>query len=104
MVEIFKENDASYRFVMKSPSGGTLLNSIEFKSRDAVRQTILQLGDLIKQATTIERRTNHNGKFQFNLKDKTGKIIGQSLLYNSEAGMENGIKNLGQSVSSVKNL
>ena len=104
MLELFKENDNSYRFVLKSASGGTILNSVEFKSEDAVNQTTSKLGDLANKPTSFERTTNHNGQFQFNLRDHNGKIIGQSLLYDSEAGMENGIKNLRESIASVKSL
>ncbi len=42
----------------------------------------------------FERKTNHSGAFMFSLKDENGKIVGYSQCYNSEAGMENGIKNL----------
>jgi len=48
--------------------------------------------------TRFERTTNHGGDFQFRLKNINGELIGNSLSYSSEAGMENGIKNLRQSI------
>lgn len=104
MIEILKIDDDSYQFKLKSPSGGTILNSIGFKSEDAVHQMVSNLDGLIKKPAAFERKTNHSGKFQFNLKDGSGKTIGHSQLYDSEAGMENGIKNLRRSISSMERL
>jgi uncharacterized protein len=38
-----------------------------------------------------ERKTSANGKDYFNLKAANGQVIGNSELYESTAGMENGI-------------
>ncbi|HAI37493.1 MAG TPA: hypothetical protein DCM40_04830, partial [Maribacter sp.] len=46
----------------------------------------------------FERRTNTDGKFLVELKNSTGKIVGSSGLYTSEAGMENGILNITNSL------
>jgi len=54
---------------------------------------------LLKENSNFERKTNHKGEFQFSLKDSDGKIIGHSQNYNSEAGMENGIKNLRSTIN-----
>ncbi len=53
----------------------------------------------IGQSSVFERKTDYNGKFLFILKNSEGKVLGNSMLYNSEAGMENGIKNLKTSIS-----
>nr|WP_245224787.1 YegP family protein [Pseudozobellia sp. WGM2] len=42
----------------------------------------------------FERKTNNTGQFFFNLNDDKANLIGTSQLYDSEMGMENGIKNL----------
>ena len=51
----------------------------------------------------FERKTNHSGQFLFNLKDNDGNLIGQSQFYDSEMGMENGIKNLQNRLEELKN-
>ncbi|MGB5667196.1 MAG: YegP family protein, partial [Maribacter sp.] len=42
--------------------------------------------------------------FLFSLKNNGGQIIGISELYSSEAGMENGIKNLKNRIASLASL
>lgn len=45
-------------------------------------------------AMRVERKTNSKGEFLFELHDPQHHLLGKSLPYSSEAGMENGIKNL----------
>ena len=78
-----------------------MLASIAFDSKDAVHKTVAQLRATPKKPLSYERKTNHSGKFQFNVKDAQGNVIGNSQLYGSEAGMENGIKNLKRSIASL---
>lgn len=94
MIEIKKELSNSYSFELKAESGQTLLKSIAFPNRETAKKTVRNLNGVGSNKTVFERKTNHKGDFLFSLKNKKGKIIGSSLLYNSEAGMENGIKNL----------
>lgn len=99
MVEIKKEKDNSYSFSVKTTSGSTILNSIIFSSEQEIKKTFNDLYPNIDNENIFERKTNHNGKFLFHLKNITGSIIGNSQLYNSEAGMENGIKNTRKSIT-----
>ncbi len=94
MIEVFQDNDDVYRFRVKSPSGSILLNSIEFPKKEKLQNTVSAINRSKGNHLLFERHTNHNGKFLFKLRLKDGIIIGQSLPYNSEPGMENGIKNL----------
>lgn len=104
MIEIKKSNTNTYRFFLKSKSGNTLLNSVDFISEDAVMLAVGKLPPLLKEQGVFERRTDHSGKFLFSLKDTDGKLIGQSVLYSSEAGMENGIKNLRKQLASISDI
>ena len=91
MIEIKKGDNNTFHFQLKSAEGQTLLKSIDFESQEDIKSTVEQLTPLAHSHGTIERRTNYDGNFLFDLKDKDGKVIGKSLLYDSEAGMENGI-------------
>ncbi len=86
MIEITKEDSNTYRFDLKSEGGHTLLKSVEFPSKDEVEKTVKYLCSLNESQAIFERKTNHEGKFIFNLKSPAGLLIGQSLLYDSEAG------------------
>ena len=101
MIEISKANNNTYLFQLKTSDGQTLLESISFNSKEEIENTVAELAPLSQAHGTIERKTNYQGNFLFNLKDKNGRIIGNSQLYDSEAGMENGIRNLKRRIASI---
>ncbi len=92
VVEIKKEKEG-YCFVVRSGQGQPLLRSVAFESRKDLEACIREVRPRLSNPACFERRTNHSGKFQFSLKDMHGRVLGNSALYRSEAGMENGIKN-----------
>lgn len=95
MVKIVENNPGDFQFHFISSSGSSLLKSISFPS-EADAQAILTKA---MANPVFERGTNHQGKFLITLKTVGGEQIGQSNTYSSEAGMENGIKNLMRSLS-----
>ena len=94
MIEIKKTPTEKFEFFVKSESGKVLLQSVPFTDEESVKETVGILSKTISPVKSFERKTNFNGQFLFELKNHEGKIIGSSGLYRSEAGMENGIKNL----------
>lgn len=92
MVDIFKEAEGAYRFRVISQSGQVVFNSSVFPDKQKIRSVIKSYSGLLTKPGVVERRTNHQGKFLFCLKNKGG-VVGKSTLYESEAGMENAIKN-----------
>ncbi|MFK5974150.1 MAG: YegP family protein [Flavobacteriaceae bacterium] len=92
MIEVKEQND-TYYFIVKAESGHILLNSVPFSNKEELKQSIRDLNASKNVLNVFERKTNHEGKFLFNLKNTEGKLVGSSALYYSEAGMENGIKN-----------
>lgn len=101
MIEIRKSEDNTYQFTLKTSDGITLLNSIDFDSEEEVQQTVQNLNPILERQSVFERRTDHEGKFLFKLKDLNGRVIGNSQRYSSEAGMENGIKNLKRRIANI---
>lgn len=99
MVEIKKEKENGYIFTLKAESGTTLLKSILFSDENKAAEVLRSLHSSTKKK--FERKTNHTGEFLFNVKSKNGQLIGVSQLYSSEAGMENGIKNLQNRIISL---
>ena len=104
MIEIKKRETGKFSFNLNTQGGHTLLKSVEFTDEEEVKKTVKRLNPINKTSIGFERKTNHDGMFLFNLKNATGQIIGHSQLYNSEAGMENGIKNLKNRIASLANL
>ena len=104
MIDIKKKDTGMFSFKLKTQSGHTLLRSVEFKEEEEAYNTVRSLNPLSENSIRFERKTNHDGMFLFNLKNSDGKMIGHSQFYNSEAGMENGIKNLKNTITSLVNL
>ncbi len=94
MVEIVKNTAGKFQLVIKSASGGYLLQSTSFNDEDTAKKMM----GLLRENPVFERITNHEGKFVIRLKTIDGECIGESNTYSSEAGMENGIKNLKKSL------
>lgn len=101
MIEIKKYEGNGYAFSIKAEDGGNLLNSVSFSSEDEVKKTVEHLKAIKDAQNVFERRTNHAGKFLFSMKGANGQLIGRSELYSSEAGMENGIKNVRRRIASL---
>lgn len=99
MIKIDKKEDGFYQFILKSDNGNTLLKSVSFNTENEIDSTLKDI-KLLKNINgkLFERRTNTDGKFLVELKNSKGKIIGSSGLYSSEAGMENGILNISNSL------
>ncbi len=101
MIEIKKYEGNGYTFSLKAEDGANLLNSVPFSSKDEVKKTVEELQAAQNTQHVFERKTNHEGKFLFSVKGPDGRLIGKSELYTSEAGMENGIKNVRNRIASL---
>jgi len=86
--------DSGYNFSIRAENGEALMSSVIFSKKEEAQTVIDGLAGTKKNSNIFERKTNHEGDFLFNVKNSNGKLIGRSQLYNSEAGMENGINNL----------
>jgi len=95
VIKIQTHTDNGPQFKVQTKGGGTLLTSITFSDKSKMDETIKNLMAVRLTRNHFERQTNTEGKFIFSLKDDAGSTIGHSEPYDSEAGMENGIKNLG---------
>ena len=94
MVEIKEETNQSYRFELKSVDGILLLQSDSFESKEHVKTALTRLNPMHFKSFLFERKTDYTGKFLFHLKNADRTLIGKSGVFESEAGMENGIKHL----------
>lgn len=94
MLEVKEIEKNKYQFLLKTKSGAVLMDSIVFDTKQTLINTLKLLPKIIQSDLNYERKTNPDGKFLFHLKNDNAQIIGSSNLYSSEAGMENGIKNL----------
>lgn len=91
---IKKEHDKAYRFEVKNEKGHALFNSILFSNKEEAKMIVKELQAFDLGSFVFERKTNYDGKFHFKLKTKDSRILGHSGFFNSQAGLENGIKHM----------
>lgn len=94
MIEFFSDSDGDHHFRVTSSGGDVLFTSIGFPEKADLQRAIQKLKESSLSRNQFERKTSTEGKFLFLVHNDTGEIIGQSELYDSEAGMANGIENL----------
>ncbi|EIM13321.1 YegP family protein [Pseudomonas chlororaphis] len=90
--EIKKNSSGSHRFLLKTTASGTLLESGCYESLDKTEQAIQ---DLSSSCASLERFRRHMascGKSYFSLRDKSGAVLLQSKLYDSEATCDKAIE------------
>ena len=102
MIEVTQLDKNAFKFSLKTSDGNILMHSVPYRSREQLNGVVAELQALASNHMAFERQTNHQGKFLFQLRGTDGKIIGKSQLYNSEAGMENGIKNLKNRIATLR--
>lgn len=95
MFEIFQsEKNHKFYFNLKANNGQIILSSQGYGSKNGAEKGIRSVMENANDDSKYERKTASNGKFHFNLKAANGQIVGNSQMYSSEAGMENGIESV----------
>lgn len=100
MIQTHSDTDGNFRFSLKTENGNILLNSIPFSVKFEMDKALRKLKTMPLTRNQFERKTNTEGQFLFRLKDNDGRAMGHSEPYDSEAGMENGIKNFREQIQS----
>ena len=70
MIKINKDDNNTYNFSLNTTSGNALLYSVGFASEEEIKNVVSGLNTFDKQQYIFERKTDHNGNFLFNLKDR----------------------------------
>jgi len=91
---IKKGNDGQYRFSLKADNGQVILTSEAYTNLSGCENGIESVKNNAPNDARYERLTSKNDKPYFNLKAANGQVIGNSELYESEAGRDNGIESV----------
>ncbi len=89
--EITKRKNGEFQFNLKAGNGQTILSSEGYSSKSACENGIESVRKNAQQDARFERLISSNNKPYFNLRAANGQVIGNSELYDSTSGMENGI-------------
>lgn len=87
------KNDEKY-FNLKATNGQTILTSQMYSSESACFNGIESVRNNCSEDIRFERKQSTNNKPYFVLKAANGQVIGNSEMYESVAGMENGISSV----------
>lgn len=86
--------NGEYQFVLKAGNGQVILASQGYASKASCTNGIESVKTNSSDDGRFDRQVSSNGKFYFTLKAGNGQVIGNSEMYESEAGRENGIESV----------
>ena len=89
--ELHPSGTGSFRFVLKAGNHQVILTSQSYASHAAALGGLESVRTNAALPERFDRRESKAGEPYFVLKAGNGQIIGQSEMYSSAAGMENGI-------------
>ena len=89
---ISKRKNGEFQFMLKAGNGQTILVSEGYSAKSSCQNGIESVRKNASDDSNYERKNSGSGKCHFNLKAGNGEIIGSSEMYESAAGMENGIE------------
>ncbi len=89
--ELKKAKNGEYFFNLLAGNGQGILKSEMYSSRAAAMNGIASVQANCSEEGQFECKTSSNGKAYFVLKAKNHQVIGQSQMYESESGCDNGI-------------
>ena len=88
---IKKATNGEYYFNLKADNSQIILTSQMYSSKSACNNGIESVRNNCPDDSKYERKESVNKKHYFVLKSSNGQIIGNSEMYETKAGMENGI-------------
>jgi len=91
---IKKATNGEYYFNLKADNSQIILTSQMYSSKSACNNGIESVRNNCPDDSKYERKESVNKKHYFVLKSSNGQIIGNSEMYESKAGMENGIESV----------
>lgn len=93
--ELFQsEKNGKYYFNLKAANGQVILSSQGYASKSGALNGIESVKKNAADKSNFEVKEASNGKLHFSLLAANKQIIGNSQMYASKAGMENGIKSV----------
>jgi uncharacterized protein YegP (UPF0339 family) len=90
----FTDKGGQFRFNLTAVNGQVILSSEGYSSSSACDNGIESVRKNCGLDERYEKKTAKNGKFYFVLKAGNHQVIGQSEMYASESGMNNGIESV----------
>lgn len=91
---ISKRTNGEFQFNLKASNGQTILASEGYSTKTSCENGIESVKKNSQDDSKYDKKTSTNGKYYFNLKATNGQIIGNSEMYESASGRDNGIESV----------
>ena len=92
--ELKKTDSGQFRFNLKAGNSETILTSESYKAKASAENGIASVQKNCGNSSNFEKLVAKNGKYYFVLKAANKQIIGNSQMYASESGRDNGIESV----------
>lgn len=92
--EIFAGSDGKFYYRLKAANGEPIMTGRGYSSKPAVLHGIAHVMENGVEETQFVPKKSANHKFYFQLRTKSGRVIGWSELYESKQGRDNGIRSV----------
>ncbi|NQD92722.1 YegP family protein [Pseudomonas sp. CrR25] len=89
-----KAKDGQFHFNLHAGNGEIILTSELYKAKDSALNGIESVRSNSQRTNAFEVKPAANDKFHFVLKATNGQVVGQSQLYASQAGCQNGVESV----------
>lgn len=93
---VLSEKNSKFHFVLQAGNYEPILHSEVYESKAAAENGIESVRKNAVRAGAFEIKESKNGKVYFVLKATNGQIVGQSEMYESMSGCQNGINSVGK--------
>ncbi|MBZ4043473.1 YegP family protein [Flavobacterium hibisci] len=91
---ITKRTNGEFQFNLKAGNGQTILTSEGYSTKAACLNGIESVKTNSQDDSKFDKKESSSGKFYFSLKASNGQIIGNSEMYESASGRDNGIESV----------
>jgi uncharacterized protein YegP (UPF0339 family) len=91
---ISTRSNGETQFNLQAGNGQVILTSEGYTSKSGCMNGVESVRKNSADENRFERKTAANGKFYFVLKASNGQVIGNSQMYESESGRDNGIESV----------
>jgi len=92
--ELKKAPSGQFRFNLKAGNAETVLTSESYKAKASAKNGIASVQKNCGKKSNFNKLVAKNGKFYFTLKAANNQIIGNSQMYASESGRDNGVESV----------
>ena len=100
--EIKQTDSGQFRFNLKAGNGEVILSSQGYKAKPSAKNGVASVQTNCGDASKFDKLVAKNGTFYFSLKAANGLVIGNSQMYNSESGRDNGVASVMKNGKSTK--